>query len=207
MKTKERICVTALQLFNREGVKEVTLRKIAKEMGISQGNLNYHFRTKGEIVSTLYFELVDKMNAVTDKMTNQNSVFSHLFESSFEMMNIFFEYRFLMKDFYSVLHSHPDLKSHYKELQFIRKQQYLQLFHQLVNQNLIRHEEFEDEYSRLYERMTILGDNWINTAILFSEENQKMVEYYHKLLFEVLYPYLTNFGKVEFKTLIESKIK
>ena len=53
--TKEIIINTALKLFNTEGLSKVTLRTIANKMGISQGNLNYHFKKRDDIIEALYF--------------------------------------------------------------------------------------------------------------------------------------------------------
>lgn len=195
MKTKERILCEALELFNKKGVKEVTLRQLALALNISQGNLNYHFKHKGDIVSALYFQLVDEMDKEMEKLVKELPVLSLLYESSYISMKTLFKYKFLMRDLYSILNSDDNLKTHYVELQTLRKQQYLFLFNNMLEQGLLRKEEMEGEYVRLYTRMNILGDNWINASLLHVDEKISVVDYYHQILFEVLYPYLTKKGK------------
>lgn len=202
MKTKERILATALELFNSEGLKEVTLRRIAGEMGISQGNLSYHYKAKADIVSALYFQLVDRMDIEMEKITQEQPILSFLYQSSLVSMQTLFEYRFITKDLYAVLGADKQLKEHYLGLQGTRRKQFSFLFQNMISTGLLRGEEFEGEYDRLYQRMNILGDNWINAAILLDDKQASGVEFYHQLLFEVIYPYLTEKGKAEYHAVV-----
>ncbi|MCO6357142.1 TetR/AcrR family transcriptional regulator [Roseivirga pacifica] len=197
MKTKEKILATALELFNKNGLKEVTLRQIAKAMNISQGNLNYHYKVKSDIVSALYFQLVGRMNIEIGQLVQSQPIMSFLSESSLISMRVLYDYRFITKDLYAVLDSDDELKQHYVGLQQTRKQQFLALFTNMITEGLLRPEEFTNEYERLYERMNILGDNWINAAALLNN-TESVVDHYHALLFEVIYPYLTEKGKEAF---------
>lgn len=57
MTTRERIIETALELFNASGTKAVTTNHIAAAMGISPGNLYYHFRNKEEIIREIFAQM------------------------------------------------------------------------------------------------------------------------------------------------------
>lgn len=202
MKTKIRILLKALELFNEKGVRDITLRQIANSLQMSQGNLNYHFRTKAEIISDLYFKMVEQTNVEMDKVTRDSPILYFLSESALVSMNLLYRYRFIVRDLYYVLGSDEILKTHYLQLQEVRKQQYLMLFQNLIREDLMREEELEGEFVRLYERMNILGDNWINVADFFGKDNNSKVAQYHALLFEVIYPYLTEKGKEQYRELI-----
>ena len=198
MKTKERILLKALDLFNDQGIREVTLRQIASSLEMSQGNLNYHFRTKAEIVSQLYFQLVDHMDHEMNKITREKPILQFLNESTLVSMNILYQYRFITRDLYHVLGDDETLKTHYLQLQEMRKHQFLMLFQNLIKEGLMRDEELEGELERLHERMNILGDNWINAADFFRKNSESKIAHYHALLFEVIYPYLTKKGKKQY---------
>lgn len=60
--TKQRIMETAITLFNKDGVQSITSRHIAKEMGISNGNLDYHFRNKEALLLAIYEQMRAEMS-------------------------------------------------------------------------------------------------------------------------------------------------
>ena len=55
-RTRERILQTALTMFNQFGEPTVAATSIAFEMGISPGNLYYHYHSKEQIVADLFAE-------------------------------------------------------------------------------------------------------------------------------------------------------
>ncbi len=52
--TRDRILDCCRDLFNERGPAEVTTAEIATSVGISEGNLHYHFRRKEQIVTALF---------------------------------------------------------------------------------------------------------------------------------------------------------
>lgn len=63
MSTKERILEAGLLLFNQDGVENVTTRHIATELGISQGNLHYHYPNKNEVILALLQEFFSELKS------------------------------------------------------------------------------------------------------------------------------------------------
>ncbi|WP_460448075.1 TetR/AcrR family transcriptional regulator [Alsobacter sp. SYSU BS001988] len=53
-KTRERICAEALALFARKGVDGSTVRDIAQAVGVSEGALYRHFRSKEDIAREIF---------------------------------------------------------------------------------------------------------------------------------------------------------
>lgn len=53
MKTKEKILEASIQLFNKNGLTQVRLQHIADAVGISVGNLAYHYHSKEAIVMAI----------------------------------------------------------------------------------------------------------------------------------------------------------
>ena len=55
-KTKQKIILSSIELFNQKGLTNVRLQNIADQCGISVGNLAYHFSNKLAII-----EVVDEI--------------------------------------------------------------------------------------------------------------------------------------------------
>jgi len=49
-KTKEKILQTTLQIISTEGIKGITIRKIAKISGVNVAAINYHFKSKENLL-------------------------------------------------------------------------------------------------------------------------------------------------------------
>lgn len=98
MKTRERILLCALQLFNEQGEPNVTTLEIATEMGISPGNLYYHFHGKEPLILDLFerfqSELADLLNPPEDVVLGVEDywLFLHL------IVERLAQYRFLFQD-------------------------------------------------------------------------------------------------------------
>lgn len=61
--TYNRILDAALKLFNEESERNTTTNHIASHLGISPGNLYYHFRGKDEIIIQLHRRYSSRMMA------------------------------------------------------------------------------------------------------------------------------------------------
>lgn len=197
--TREKILDTALLLFNEQGCTSVSLRQVAAHLGISQGNLNYHFKLKEDIIHALYFRLVEEMDFHVSQLGLQNSALGLLYQSSLATMRKLYEYRFILMDFMKIMQENGQIKQHYSGLQQLRKQQFMQLFDQLIAEGTLRSPQIPLEYERFYERLNILGDSWINVFQNFYPQHS--IEYFSRLLFESIYPYLTEKGKVAYQLL------
>ncbi len=62
--TRDRILATSLVMFNASGLPAVSTHKIAAELGISPGNLHYHFKSKQLIVERLFRRFEDRLGVL-----------------------------------------------------------------------------------------------------------------------------------------------
>lgn len=203
VKTKERILDTALKLFNSVGLAKVTLRTIASEMNISQGNLNYHFKKREDIIETLYFNLVKNLDAVFVLNKETKNVFEILFDVSEKVMSAFYDYRFIFLDFVQIMRENETIKNHYMQLVKQREAQVMQLFQMLITEEYLRKPILENEYENLYKRTQIMTDFWISSVVVSSKNVSKSsIESYSTLINQHIFPYLTEKGRLEYDAIL-----
>lgn len=113
--TRERILQTSLELFNEQGLPAVSTHKIAAELGISPGNLHYHFKAKELIVTWLFRRFEQRMEAL-NASTAAISAIDDLWLAlhlRFEAIN---EYRFVYRDMAFLASEYPALGQRAQEL-------------------------------------------------------------------------------------------
>lgn len=206
-KTKDIILENSLELFNSLGLSKVTLRTIANKMEISQGNLNYHFKKREDIIEALYFKLVQSIDSSMSSMEEFKNPFKSLISISQTMMNNFYEYRFFLLDFVQIMRENKKIKIHYSKLITEREQQFSMLFNLLIENDLIREEILPNEYKNLYKRLQLLSDFWISDAEIFhSELTKKSISKYSVILMQSIFPYLTLKGQNEYKLIVSDEL-
>ncbi len=155
--TRSRILETCRTLFNERGPAEVTTAEIAQTVGISEGNLHYHFRRKQEIVLALFDEFRDALNHmpagedVVGPPGTRRRYLSHWF-------NLMWEWRFL--HYANVYRLVPDLRPRLKD--WART---MQAKVRLTLEAMIRAGELDaspEEIDRLVVNAWIVGTYWID---------------------------------------------
>jgi AcrR family transcriptional regulator len=193
--TKGRILDTALHLFNKRGLSKVTLRTIAKEMGISQGNLNYHFKKRDDIIEVLYFELVKEMDEIMARIPHSTTGLQLLYDISSAILSSAYNYRFFFFDFTQIMRENVTIRAHFQKLVYVRQEQTLRLFDMMVNEGIMRAESLPSEYFHLYKRTQIFGDFWMSSVKVEKVQiDQSIIDEYLKMIMQSFYPYLTDKG-------------
>ena len=95
MSRKIEILETARRLFNENNTQSVTTNHIAKAMGISPGNLHYHYKNREEIIRLLYKQMQDKTILSVDEAPKS---IKELSEHQKILIVIQWEYRFFFRE-------------------------------------------------------------------------------------------------------------
>lgn len=64
--TRSRIQAVALELFAEQGYEKTSLREIAERLGVTKAALYYHFRTKDDIVASLFVDFATQVDEIIE---------------------------------------------------------------------------------------------------------------------------------------------
>ena len=112
-RTAERILEVTLALFNRFGEPNVSTTLISAELGISPGNLYYHYPAKDEIINALF----DRFERALNELLNASDGVRNVEDAWFFMHSLFeliWEYRFLYRDLNDLLSKNRRLETHFQ---------------------------------------------------------------------------------------------
>jgi AcrR family transcriptional regulator len=112
-RTAERILEVTLELFNRFGEPNVSTTLISAELGISPGNLYYHYPAKDELINSLferYERALSELLLAADGVRNVEDAWFFL-HSQFEIV---WQYRFLYRDLNDLLSKNRLLETRFQ---------------------------------------------------------------------------------------------
>ena len=112
-RTAERILEVTLELFNRFGEPNVSTTLISAELGISPGNLYYHYPAKDELINSLF----DRYEKSLNELLNASDGVRDVEDAWFFMHTLFeliWQYRFLYRDLNDLLSKNRRLETHFQ---------------------------------------------------------------------------------------------
>lgn len=195
---KTKIKKSAIKLFNENDSLSITTNHIAKEAGISPGNLYYHYKNKEEIILDIYMELSSNfvgLNSFEKMLLNEN-----FFEAMDDMFNqyakLFYEYRFLLRDAAVLIAFDPKLKEIFAKNQEIRIKQIEGLLNYLISEGILKNlsRTSLNKRAKLHWFITAYWQTFTSTT---QEVSLESIHEAKEVFFEfMIYPNLTEKGKV-----------
>ncbi|MBF6866209.1 TetR/AcrR family transcriptional regulator [Acinetobacter baumannii] len=208
LKTKDRILQISLQLFNERGERSVTTNHIAAELGISPGNLYYHFRNKHEIIKELMHqyqvETLEMLSLPEDRPLTTNDKTNYFQVLSGQLWN----YRFIHRDVYHLVESNEDFKKIYPRFAGQVMQQGQRIYQAFVDAGLMKMTPSEIE--ALIINLWIVLTNWTNFLYMsghISDNNHLEEKWVWQALRQMVFlegPYLMGESRATYEQLLES---
>ncbi|MBK8567651.1 MAG: TetR family transcriptional regulator [Saprospiraceae bacterium] len=193
--TKHEIVQTATQLFNRDGFRNVALKQIAAELGISTGNLNYHFPKKDDLMPAVF----EQMDAEAAEMLNKLRAYPDL-KSIMEQVSIFYEFQLKFRFFYldtlEIIRAYPQIAAAHKEFSMRSMRHIRATIDYCVGRGVFRQEPFPRAYDFLAHSIWMHAAFWLAQFAVLQKDCTSQ-EIFVQSLLGLLHPYLTPAGLEE----------
>jgi len=199
--TKERILLTAIEMFNEHGIQNITSRHIAAEMGIAYGNLDYHYKNKEALLLAIYKEMRSEMSNSYLLREEYSTALEHFHRLLAHLEKFQYKYRFFNLDVLEITRSFPKINKLITKTLALRKQQMAELFKQFVKEGYLL-ERTDEDYGRLQHSIRIVVTFWLSQEEVLTNykptENGEMSRY----IWELLLPLMTERGHEEYQRLV-----
>ena len=121
-KTKTRILKTALELFNNEGEAQVSAVDVASVMGISPGNLYYHYKGKPEIIDALFEDFEEEIRLILSGPITEPLNLTDNWVYLYIIFEEIYDFRFFYRNMSEILKRVPELKSPFSRILSLKEQ-------------------------------------------------------------------------------------
>jgi AcrR family transcriptional regulator len=191
---KEKIISQAVEVFNRKGISKATLRDIARELTISDGHLRYYFKTKEELVLTIFSEMEKAIAShATGNVTNEINA-QALIAPLTKTYEIMYRYVFFFAESTAILETFPRVYAAYEQLIRSRREMFLAIFEHYKREGIFEESVEVHLFPLLFEQVFIISDNWVRYAQLTQNRHltqEKHIQHYVGVTVALFLPYLS----------------
>ena len=197
-KTKDRIIDMAIIMFNEQGTSPVSTNHIAKELGMSPGNLYYYFKNKEEIIRSILERMVLDWDVVwkTAKKDWHPSLddLKSTIRYSFQLE---WTYRFFYRELIVLMNTDPLLKERHQQIQSLRIVEQTQFFQLFIEDGIIRVPEGNVSLANALLKVSwIISNYWLAFVETSGDTvSEEKVEEGVQLIMTVINPYIIEGGE------------
>jgi len=142
-KTKAKILTTALGLFNNEGEAQVSAVDIASVMGISPGNLYYHYKGKDQIIAALFEDFDAEIRQVLTAPLKDPLAIEDNWIYLYIIFEEIFDFRFFYRNQGELLQRMPDLRGPFSRILALKERAAFSLLSTLEDLERLNFDEGE----------------------------------------------------------------
>ena len=194
MKTCDKIINTAILLFNEQGTNAVSTNHIASAVGISPGNLYYHFRNKEDIIRAIFEQMdaygLEQYQLILNKYQPGTM---EAMEQTFIMIQEYnWRYRFFKRELTALIMNDPQLKERFHST----NSQMLDMIRYTIDCGIAKGSIKSmnvAEKEPLVDAIWLVALFWLNYLEVGGEEvNETTLRRGNNVLRTVFHPYLTD---------------
>lgn len=182
----------ATQTFNAFGYNAINLLELANKIGISRGNLTYHFKDKEVLLKSICEEMWAKIEKDRIKIKEKPS-----FKNLHNEVQLYFkyqeEYLFIFQDVHVL--NHPEVKKKFREMsaKFIQDIQDIIAFS--ISIGNVKEEEVKGTYDNIILVTWLIAFYWKSKEKVTEKMAEKDGE---QIIWSLMMPHFTDKGKKTF---------
>lgn len=201
MTTKEKIIASGIKLFNQHGLTNVRLQQIADEVGISVGNLAYHYYSKEAIIN----EIDEQLSKLITPVILVNPSFPTLMDFDTHIARYYHlltNYSFYFLDLLEFKRNYPKLYAKRKNYIGQIKSQVEHWFLDNTKKGILKPEPRKRHYQILAHTIWMIITFYMTQPIDHGKpEDSERV--FKEIVWSQILPYFTEIGRLEFDLMIE----
>lgn len=202
MKTKERILIGALNLFNANAASEVTTNDIARDLKMSPGNLYFHYKNKEQIVRELFKRLASETTSLWQPQTKaaRKNEELHLVDFIDKNLELYWKYRFFHRELYTLRKKDPELSKLWRA-QLKKLGRIMIVLHKhWVRRGYMNPNMSQQEMEFVGELLFVASNSFMQFfETVDRAPNQRTVEKAKRHIMRMLTPYLTGEIRTDFE--------
>lgn len=192
--TKQRILSTAIELFNAFGTGAISTNHIAKEAGMSVGNLYYHFDNKEQMIREILEWMISEWGRLWTVPVSSSQWkpslqdLQALLKLSFQLQ---WKYRFFYRELLVLMRHDEQLKQRHQQIQKHRIEEQKALMQLFIEHNVLRAPDRPDEFEDVVTMGWVISNYWISHIDASGDEvtEHKLGEGI-RLIMTLLQPYI-----------------
>ena len=161
MNTRDRILDTALRLFNQSGTAAVSTNHIAAALGMSPGNLYYHFRNKEAIIRALFEQQFAHWDVIYSLPDDRMPTLADLRRLVDDTFPVSWEYRFIYRELIALLRRDDELNRRWVEVRARGFDGFRELIDVFVAAGVLRSPGEPEVVTRLAELCWLINEFWL----------------------------------------------
>ena len=189
--TQNLIIDTAIDLFNQHGSTAVSTNRIADICKLSRGNLHYHFRTKEEIIQTI-FQRIDREMEQDWYQDHCNPSMEYMYFMFSRQIELIWRYRFFYRELNGLLQNDARLKVLFMDNRKRRVREVDRFFKEMIKAELIVEPQPPISMDSLLEISWLISDQWLPHLDLHDKTlDEKSIAAGYQLILQVFQHYFT----------------
>lgn len=201
MTTKEKIITSSIKLFNQNGLTNVRLQQIADDVGISVGNLAYHYYSKEAIINEIDNQLSELITPIIDATRS----FPNLMDFDTQLAryyHLLMNYSFYFLDLLEIKRNYPKL---YQKRKLYIEQIVLQIENwlQINSENGILKAEPRKRHYKIIAHTIWMIISFYMTQPINHGQPEDSERVFKEVVWSQILPHFADVGRLEFDILIE----